>query len=336
MNASPERLPETPELVSRMKALGFSSCGLLTRQEFSSVSEDSALREAAEQGMESLLIAAFPVVLREPGGREDQSSPEDPHGLLAPFARRNHYARAVFLLQQLAREIRIAGGFRRRDFRIFSNSRLPEHLLARRAGLGISGKNTLLITPRRGTRVILAGILLPYGPVGNPPGPEEVLPCGTCDRCIRACPTGALSEEGGLDRNRCLQALSTGAMPAEFRRAWKTRIYGCRICQEACPRNAGLDKEAPEETPGIPDDFPGYLGPSLSLRGLLRAGDRVKEGLKGSVLDQGWITREAILRNALVAAGNHPDGRVLRPEVEAFRRHPLLGEAAVRALELLD
>lgn len=321
-------LPDAPSLIARTKDLGFFSAGLCRVADYP---REGLPELDAPEGARAVLMAALGIPGAE--GETDLSSPEDPQGLVAPFAQKNYYAHAGDLLKVLAAELGERYGFARKAFRVFVNSRFPEKPLAILAGLGVQGKNTLVLTPRRGSRQILAGVFLPFEPEGLPAdggGHFRGDPCGGCDLCLRACPGGALLEDRRLDRSRCLQAMSTGPMPREFRRAWGTRIYGCGLCQNVCPLNPPA-RDAGE----IPAIRRGTLGPSLSLKTLLDARDGVKDLLKGTVLDRNWVEGGHILRNALVAAGNHPRGPALRREVEGYLEHPDgdLREAAEWALE---
>ncbi len=264
-----------------------------------------------KEGVQAAVLASLPYPA---GGIHDRSTPEDPQALLAPFARANYYQEAVRRLKRIAGVLREEGGFQKKDFRLFVNSRLPEKPLALEGGLGFQGKNSLIITADRGSLIVLAGMALPFLPADASKRRESAGSCGTCRRCVDACPTGAIRPEGGLIRERCLQEMATGEMPETAWETWGTRLYGCQICQDVCPRN--------QKPPGAAVSAPGFLGPSVSLREILKRGTNLKLLFTGSVLDRTWITPEHLLRNSLIAAGNHPYGKAVRQEISLWCDHP--------------
>jgi epoxyqueuosine reductase len=112
---------------------------------------------------------------------------------------------------------------------------------AARAGLGFYGKNTMLITQRHGSWVVL-GTLVSAAAVE--PTPRLDLDCGSCRLCVDACPTGALDEPGVLDAKRCLSwsTQRPGPIPEDHRAALGASVYGCDVCQDVCPWNRGVEK----------------------------------------------------------------------------------------------
>ncbi len=331
-------LIDREELLAAALELGFQRAGIAP---------------AAGGGEGGELVCALSCFRREP---DDPSTPGDPYGLIAPFARRHYYRDAVRRLRRLAAWIRRQAGGRPagRDPPLWSNSARPEKRLAVAAGLGFYGRHSLVIAPGLGSLFIIAGMTLPAGLVAGLPPPGEPaavrsapgLPaperpprewaepgaaCRSCRACREACPTGALQTPGRPDPARCLQAAAARPveLPAALREAWGARLYGCQACQEVCPWNRGLERES---ACGV-----GELGPGLPLREVLGKGpEELRRRLRGSALGRSWIAPEALLRNALLAAGHRGDPAV-RPQVEAYRRRPqpLLAAAARWALERL-
>jgi epoxyqueuosine reductase len=166
---------------------------------------------------------------------------------------------------------------------------------AARAGVGFYGKNTLLITRRHGSWVVLGTLVTEAELEATAPLGTD---CGECRLCIDACPTDALHEPGVLDATRCLSywTQSREPIPVEYRAALEDRVYGCDICQDVCPWNRGVEKRrAGAVLPGAE--------PFVSLVDWLEAGDdELRERY-----DRLYVPRNDprfLRRNALVAAGN--------------------------------
>ena len=182
---------------------------------------------------------------------------------------------------------------------------LLERDLAQRAGLGWIGKNTCLIHPRAGSYFLLAEILL--GLHLDPDPPFATDHCGTCTRCIQACPTEAILPNRTLDARRCISYLTIenkGDIPEEFRPLMQDWIFGCDLCQTACPWNKFAAPEGDASfRPSSGSPFPDLihtlaLTPSTFNRQFARSPiQRAK--------------RRGLLRNAAVALGNLGDERAI-------------------------
>jgi epoxyqueuosine reductase len=200
---------------------------------------------------------------------------------------------------------------------------LLERDLAQRAGLGWIGKNTCLIHPRKGSYFLLAEILL--GLQLEPDAPFATDHCGTCTRCIEACPTDAILPNRSLDARRCISYLTIenkGDIPEDLRPKMQDWIFGCDICQTVCPWNrfASPDGDA-SLRPGA-----GAAATDL-IATLALTPQSFNRQFKRSPIQR--AKRRGLLRNAAVAAGNLRDPRAL-PALEnaANDSEPLIREHA--------
>jgi epoxyqueuosine reductase len=243
-------------------------------------------------------------------------------GRLPRYTWTDRYAELRAKLDELGR--RLGGSYRV----LVDENQHVDREGAARAGLGFYGKNTLLITRRHGSWVVLGTLVTD---VEIEAGRPAALDCGSCTRCIDACPTGALDEPGVLDSTRCLSYWSQapGSVPEEFREAMGTQVYGCDICQDVCPWNRGVEKRRGAEP------LPADAEPHVSLLEWLHAGD---DELR-TRYDRLYFPRNDpryLRRNALIAAGNSGEA-ALAPEVAewAAADDELLREHAEWALERL-
>jgi len=279
----------------------------------------------------SYLVCALSSYRKEP---DDLSTSQEPHALIAPFARRNYYKEAVKRLKRIAVKIREKTGLTRQDIRILCNSGVLEKPLAVAGGLGFYGKNSLVISPGLGSQFIIAVMFMPmridgsYNSAAKQPAASG---CGDCRACISACPVGAIVKPGVIDQKRCLQYLA--ARPDNFtlpvKRAWEYRLYGCRSCQEVCPYNRELSLETETEL--------GVLGPSIAISSILSfRPEEIGQMFKGTQMGLSWVDPVALLRNGLIAAGNRRNPELL-PYVEPFvgSSEAVLRESALWALKEL-
>ena len=291
-------------------------------------------------------------------------------GRIARYAWGDDYHRVVKQrLHRLADDLRVR--WPGHDFRsCVDTAPVMERPHAARAGLGFIGKHTLLIHPTRGSWLLLGLIVttLPLEP-STPLNTSDSIRgrgCGTCTRCIDACPTRAIAPQGyAIEPTRCISYLTIehrGRIDESLQLSMGDWVAGCDVCQEVCPFNAGgvegsgvrvqgedADAERgrashPEPRTPNPEPSPRYAArfpaPATPLAELLQwtVADRrrafTRSALKRIKLDQ-------LLRNALIAAGNcvarepgHPDAAVLRRRIEEMAsdasQPPLVRETAVQ------
>ncbi len=213
------------------------------------------------------------------------------HGRLPRYTWKDYYARLRDKLDALGRRI---GG----EYRVLvDENQHVDREAAARAGVGFYGKNTMLITRRFGSWVVL-GTLVTDAELERTPPLE--LDCGSCTLCIEACPTGALDEPGTLDAEKCLSYWTQSArpIPDEYRAELGDQVYGCDICQDVCPWNRGIEKRRAGDA-----DDPGE--PFVSLVEWLEASDeelrRRYDRLFVPRNDPGYLRRNAltVLENQL-------------------------------------
>jgi epoxyqueuosine reductase len=202
-----------------------------------------------------------------------------------------------------------------------------ERDFASEAGLGWGGKSTMQIHRHLGTWFFLADILTTLALPPDAPGPDR---CGTCTRCIVACPTQAITAPRRLDARRCISYLtieSKGPIPLEFRRGIGDRIYGCDSCLDACPWNRHAQASHEATFQARTTIFQHTLRDFLSL-----TDDTFRALFAKSPIKR--IKRPAFLRNVCVALGN-TGGTEDLPALEAAAtdEHPLISEHATWAIQ---
>src|SRR5690349_3185957 len=184
------------------------------------------------------------VVAMSYGGRE-------PRGPVARYARGDDYHDIMTAkLRNLQRWLSAQVGHEVVGKAYVDTGPILERDLARRAGLGWFGKNTNLINPKLGSFFFLGTLLVDLELA--PDEPFEADRCGSCTRCIEACPTQAITAPRELDATRCISYLTIelkGAIPVELRAPIGGLIYGCDICQDVCPWNVRFARELPENSP---------------------------------------------------------------------------------------
>ncbi|MFL5553075.1 MAG: tRNA epoxyqueuosine(34) reductase QueG [Gemmatimonadaceae bacterium] len=250
------------------------------------------------------------VVALNYGGRE-------PGGPVARYARGDDYhdvmtARLGELHRWLAGEL----GYAVNGKAYVDTGPILERDLARRAGLGWFGKNTNLINPDIGSFFFLGALFVDIELI--PDAPFEADRCGTCTRCLDACPTNAFVEPHMLDATRCISYLTIenkGAIPEEMRDSIGGLLYGCDICQEVCPWNVRFSRDLSE-----PTFQPRAIIAQTQTRDLAGAilgmnEETYRELFRGSAMKR--AKRRGLARNAAVVLGNVGDERDLAALTEA-------------------
>jgi epoxyqueuosine reductase len=255
---------------------------------------------------------------------------------IARYSWRDHYAPLRQALDVVADHL-VATGYHARV--LVDDNALVDRQAAYRAGLGWYGKNTNLLLPGRGSWFVLGAVVTdaPLSPAAEPAADG----CGSCRRCLPACPTGALIQPGVLDARRCLAWLleAPGIFPADYRAALGDRIYGCDDCQEVCPINVRATQADPAPIAEADAE------PSADVLELLAGDDRQLLERYGR-----WYIADRqpryIRRNALIVLGNvgQPDDpeteRVLRRYLgdgdPLLRAHAVWAAARMGRRDLLD
>lgn len=250
--------------------------------------------------------------------------PGNPRGRIARYAWGRDYHDVLKDLTIQVRDDLISACAHPVRARIFvDSSPLAERAVAERAGTGWFGKNTMILTPGVGSFTLLTTILVdvelePDTPLGKS--------CGSCTRCIAACPTGALIAPGVLDTPTCISfhtIENRGTIPRELRHLFGDWIFGCDDCQEVCPVNRRAIEGRLSSLRGYQDDdaFP-------ALHQLLTMDDQqFRARYRGSAVTR--TKRRGLVRNACVALGNLRDETSVGPLLSIV--HDPSNEPLIRA-----
>lgn len=277
-----------------------------------------------EPGMRSALVVGL-----DYGGRE-------PSGPIARYARGDDYHRVMWdRLEMLLDWVRAERGTDVRGRAYVDTGPILERELARRAGLGWFGKNSMLINPERGSFFFVGSLFLDLELAPDAPFASEH--CGSCTRCIAACPTAAIVADGVIDATHCLSYLTIelkGEIPNPLRTALAEQLYGCDICQDVCPWNVKFSSELAESAfharPGL---APSNVTETRALaREWLAMSDAdYRERFRNSAMTR--AKRRGLARNAallLGTSGEPSDAAAL--ELASHDAEPSVAEAAQWAL----
>jgi epoxyqueuosine reductase len=364
---------DTLWVVSQAKALGFDLCGVVRAEKFPELAqteewlsrgyagEMSYLADPRRRDPQSLMTAARSIIVcalnynaplpksTEVIAKQDS---DEPRGWISRYAWGTDYHE---ILQEKLRALLEALRCRfPRSFeaRLYTDTGpVQERIAAKYAGLGWLGKNTLLLNQKIGSFMFLGSLitsldLQPTLDSADAPSPDL---CGTCRRCIDACPTDAFVEPYVMDARRCVAYLTIefrGSIPEHLREAMGTHVFGCDICQDVCPWN----RRAPET------QAPEFQPRSFSISNIKKANaqEASAAGIESLFLPRlEWLaalTQEefrsffrgspvkrakwrGLVRNACIALGNFnfSDGAAARETSVALLRRLAASEDAVIA-----
>ncbi len=249
---------------------------------------------------------------------QETPSASDPRGRLAAYAWGDDYHDVLAeRLESLAAFIETQAGHPAAQREYTDTGPLLERDLAQRAGLGWIGKNTCLIHPRLGSYFLLAEILLDIDLEVDPPFQADR--CGSCTRCLQACPTACILPDRTIDSRRCISYLTIelkGAIPRELRPLMGEWVFGCDVCQQVCPWNLRFasSKADPAFAPR----------PDVPLPHLIQELALTPEGFKRKFKRNPVLRpkHRGYLRNVAVALGNSRNPQIAPALTEVLRGHP--------------
>jgi len=281
-------------------------------------------------GARSVISLAVSYATVAPGGVpiDVPTAPASPVGIVARYAQYADYHDVLASpLRELSAWLDDAAGLGTRSLWYVDTGPILERDLAQRAGIGFIGKHTNLISRRLGNWFFLAEILTTAELSPDVAGQNH---CGSCTRCLNACPTGALPAPFTLDARRCISYLTIelkGSIPEGLRPLIGDRIYGCDDCLAACPWN----RFARAATLMSPQQRPDLARPDLlELLAVDAAGFRAR--FAGTPIVR--TKRRGLLRNVAVALGNVGDAAALPAlEVASKDPEPLIAEHAAWAIQ---
>nr|WP_276576419.1 4Fe-4S double cluster binding domain-containing protein [Caldicoprobacter algeriensis] len=236
---------------------------------------------------------------------------EFPEGVARYSAHYVEYPRARKAVEELAGVISQWG------YKAMVEPPLPVKAAAYRAGVGTFGKNGIIYVGEYGSWVTLH-LILTDAPLPCDGQPQALSFCGECERCIRACPTRAIADDGAVLLGRCLRAymLTSKFVPVDIREKLGTRLLGCDVCQKVCPRNSRITRQA-----GLPEDD--HLRP-FDVYTLIKAlveNDRKAIEAVASLIGRNYVRPQRLLSSAIIAAGNFGQPKFISLLVKTLK-HP--------------
>jgi len=348
---------KTEWIGDRAKALGFDLCGVVRAEKFPELARTgewlangyagemrylSDPRRSDPQSVmgdvRSVIVCALNYNTAKPYSTQKsfEEDEENPRGWISRYAWGSDYHEVLWgKLNALVEEMRLHFP-EPWEARAYADAGpLQERVLAKYAGLGWLGKNTLLLNQSMGSFFFLGVVLTTLeldptvGPASHPP--RDL--CGTCTRCIDACPTEALIEPYVMDARRCISYLTIelrGSIPEEMRAPIGYHVFGCDICQDVCPWNRKAPVTHAEDFE--PRAFPQPADESDSEESLYLprlewlaslSEEEFRQVFRGSPVKRTkW---RGLVRNACIALGN---SRIQRSTATHDRIYSLLGKLA--------
>jgi epoxyqueuosine reductase len=258
-----------------------------------------------------------------------------PSGPVARYARGADYHNTMTArLEELHRWLEIEMGRPVPGKCYVDTGPILERDLARRAGLGWFGKNTNLVNPDIGSFFFIGSLLVGIDLV--PDAPFQADRCGSCTRCLDACPTDAFVAPRVLDATKCISYLTIetkGDIPADLREKVGDLLYGCDVCQSVCPWNVRFSRDLPEDSAySTREVLAGKDARTLARELLEMTQDEFANAFKGSPMKRAKL--RGLKRNAAVVLGNHGTAG----DTEALTRalgdpEPVVRDHAAGALE---
>ncbi|HMI52617.1 MAG TPA: tRNA epoxyqueuosine(34) reductase QueG [Candidatus Saccharimonadales bacterium] len=352
---------DTTWIVEQAKAEGFALCGVARAEKFPELAHDDWLAngyagqmkyladsrrsdpQSVMPDIRSVIVCVLNYNSDQPLSTEamNRSDSQDPHGWLSRYAWGDDYHEVLWTkLEALSRRLRehFTESFQARVYA--DTGPIQERVFAKHAGLGWIGKNTLLLNQEIGSLFFLGVILTTLDLQPSLTEATSVTPdrCGTCQRCIEACPTDALFEPYVMDARKCISYLTIelrGSIPEELRRPMGTHVYGCDICQDVCPWNSkapisGLEEFRPRTFSGSEREENSLFSPRL-LWLLNMSEDEFRKVFRGSPVKR--AKRQGLLRNACIAAGNSAvslDDEALRRLTATLQKLASLDDSVIK------
>ena len=237
-------------------------------------------------------------------------------GYIARYTTANFYRILSKKLKKLGVVIKnkIAPSVSNKDFfRVFVNSKINDKLAAYVCGLGYYSKNSLIDVSGIGTKVVLGELLLAEELPASKP---RVISCGDCNICVEYCPTGALSNDGRVNKEICIQHLSSELEWPDkingknFLDYWGVRFFGCTDCIDSCPENNYVKKINN-------DKLSGFIGTSFNPEKIILFNKNdYKNYFRSNQLGASWIPEAALARNALASLYNLQKKSIIKSYLE--------------------